>query len=877
MREPARAKLNAISERHTSPHTKTFFHNTSHIAERGTSHADFPHFPVRNNMTTQEVGGDFTAGEKMEPHAHPPPAAAVVSREPVLRDLHDANEFLKQVENIERFLKTAAQTHLQGKRLFTPEFPEYYSMELHLIDTSNAAKAAAKECQEINEKFNTLFRRADVEISAMQARQPSPNSAIMMEKMQNEKAKIHQEREKASKHAYERWKKAVEEIQMAGIDFHHIVVAHLKNKCERLVASLNLEQEVEKLIADALVVKATPPSPPLLVHAPRAGSFSNLGLVQPEAVGIVRERMTQDLRRSVPEEKKEEEEEKEETEEQVISEETLPITPVEQTSDVEENPPPVPTESSEKLLNQRIAAEKRPVTCSTVFAAKTKQEEHDEVLEFNKKYGAGKRPPSCKNEEEEEETPEEKRQRKEQKEWMRQRFAQIMTKILPRYHEMYVSLNGKQRQEISQQFVKINDLHQREDRHRRKKKMAKRKKKKERKSSDSESEDAASNSDLSESCPSSPDGGNGDAAAAAADNNSDESDYSGYEGVLLDRDFRSKGWEDKFLPPPRKKKPDLKWEQGDPNDKKMLQWPPPNMDLENSACVELYDGLLFGCLCRSCLRVLGPESPDCMCRDHRGLLRSQCYQLDGLFFTTVKKRNAWIKLARTERRTRTPIQKHRWTKWRSCEKTELGFGHPVLRKDPDYVNDRRVGSRAHLFLRFVMANHHLRGTYFCVMCGDFLRQNRAYNFCNTCKAWLPFQEIWPLVRKEVESMNDLNSKQKRRIAYKRNHKHKNKDLPKRFAPARWFSGDHYTKCEAQRPKKKAKVYVSPTFSSSDSDEADDEKPNTETSHAIINTTSAYQREPFDLDFSYQILPEPASPTFSSADDDDGGDTKSDTV
>lgn len=179
----------------------------------------------------------------------------------------------------------------------------------------------------------------------------------------------------------------------------------------------------------------------------------------------------------------------------------------------------------------------------------------------------------------------------------------------------------------------------------------------------------------------------------------------------------------------------LRWERGDPD----ADAPRGAADVLGPVAGPLmspYDGLVFGVLCRVCAQTISR----CICRDYRGLRRPQC--AGGLFFPTLRTKNAWIVLRKNTRRVRSRAHQTAWRLWRACQKDLILYGHPVLRKDPANANDPRVGNHVYPFLSFVLRNRTFMGTPSCVVCDDWLAANCVYNICNTCKAWRPFQDYF---------------------------------------------------------------------------------------------------------------------------------------
>ena len=218
--------------------------------------------------------------------------------------------------------------------------------------------------------------------------------------------------------------------------------------------------------------------------------------------------------------------------------------------------------------------------------------------------------------------------------------------------------------------------------------------------------------------------------------------------------------------PFKKKKPFLDCEAGDPNAGIVLHR---DLDTVGSLLAPpmlAYSGLVFGRFCNVCCRVVNWPDMDCMCTDYRGLKRSQC--LDGNCYPTLRMRNGGIILRLNKRRVRSDLHKTKWRKWRTSQRDLLLYGHPKLRVCQKFANDPRVGNHIRCFMRFVFANCATMGTNYCVVCGDVLDVNRAFNFCNTCKSWEPFREIWKDVQKEVRPTTLAKIKERGRLAHRHN-------------------------------------------------------------------------------------------------------------
>ena len=221
--------------------------------------------------------------------------------------------------------------------------------------------------------------------------------------------------------------------------------------------------------------------------------------------------------------------------------------------------------------------------------------------------------------------------------------------------------------------------------------------------------------------------------------------------------------------PFKKKQAFLQWEQGNPNAGQVLN---KVVDMVSSSIalppMIPYNALIFGRFCVICCRVVSLRDPDCICTDYRGLKRSQCK--DQQFFATLRMKNSWVVLKRNVRRSRELEHRSAWRRWRHSQRDLLLFGHPVLRVKQGFKTDPRVGNHLRDFMRFVFANYINLGTNDCVVCGDVLDVNRSFNFCNTCKAWKPFQEIWKDVQKEVRPKNKNAVAKQHRLAHKHNRK-----------------------------------------------------------------------------------------------------------
>jgi len=219
------------------------------------------------------------------------------------------------------------------------------------------------------------------------------------------------------------------------------------------------------------------------------------------------------------------------------------------------------------------------------------------------------------------------------------------------------------------------------------------------------------------------------------------------------------------LTPRKLSKVHQQWEKGNPNAD------PPKMDPQDvigaidAPRMNPHDGLVFGTLCQVCMEQVTATNPDCGCVDYRGLKRSECK--DGLFFPTLRMKNAWIVLRKNKRRVRSQEHKKAWRLWRTSQRDILLLGHPVLRTQAGYGGvDARVGNHIRDFMNFVFENYCYLGTNDCVVCEDGLGVNRAFNFCNTCKAWEPFREIWKSVHARHRAQNSFCSTHVRKATYR---------------------------------------------------------------------------------------------------------------
>ncbi len=234
-----------------------------------------------------------------------------------------------------------------------------------------------------------------------------------------------------------------------------------------------------------------------------------------------------------------------------------------------------------------------------------------------------------------------------------------------------------------------------------------------------------------------------------------------------------------FIIPPhtKKNKRFTYWEEGNPNSGNVLERTLDTASSVSAPAMPLYTGLVLGRFCIVCCQVVHPPDLDCICTDYRGLKRSQCE--DGIFYSTLRMRNAAVPLRRNVRDRRSKPHRRLWSIWRNSQRDLLLNGHQVFRLLPEYVNDPRVGNHVRCFMRFVFANYQIIGTSDCVVCGDDLIVNRSYNFCNTCKAWPIFSRIWVDVQKETRS-NNLEIVSKRRcIAFERNRRLKKEQIKRR--------------------------------------------------------------------------------------------------
>ncbi len=369
------------------------------------------------------------------------------------------------------------------------------------------------------------------------------------------------------------------------------------------------------------------------------------------------------------------------------------------------------------------------------------------------------------------------------------------------YKDVFPELNGPQRKAFAETFVRINDADQKKERQRiGKQRREKKKRLKEIAPSSYDDDLSDDDSDLSETSSSSDD--DDEDPYRDADDRSlcsylGDSDCEGK--LILPKDVSLDGWAENPLPPHRKNPASLRQEEGDPNSGRVLDEIEDTAGPPGAPEMERYDGLVLGHMCRVCMRIVNPDHPDCLCRDYRGLLRSQC--TDGLFFATLRLYNAYVVLRRNERRVRSAEHKRMWRLHRSLQKDLLLFGHPVLRKQPEFAGDPRVGEHVHAFLRFVMANCHKLGTSSCVVCGDFLCENRAYNFCNTCKAWKPFKELWTLVQTELANFDKAGSGKRRRLSYASSRRRKREMIERRLSPSVWCSADDYTQTPGKSMKR----------------------------------------------------------------------------
>lgn len=190
------------------------------------------------------------------------------------------------------------------------------------------------------------------------------------------------------------------------------------------------------------------------------------------------------------------------------------------------------------------------------------------------------------------------------------------------------------------------------------------------------------------------------------------------------------------------------WEAGDPNAD------PPRgtndvVGLIDAPPMPPYDGLVFNNFCMVCTRQLNSHNQDCGCVDYRGLKRFECK--DGLFFPSLRMKNAWIVLRRNKPNVRCGAHRNAWSAWRRAIMDLLLRGHPILRTKAGYGGtDPRVGNHVRSFMEFVFMNFEYRATNDCVVCGDKLAVNRSHNFCRVCKALPQFRGIWKSVQNRCE-------------------------------------------------------------------------------------------------------------------------------
>ena len=212
----------------------------------------------------------------------------------------------------------------------------------------------------------------------------------------------------------------------------------------------------------------------------------------------------------------------------------------------------------------------------------------------------------------------------------------------------------------------------------------------------------------------------------------------------------------------------LRWQAGDPNADEALTASDTPAPLD-APRMPAYDGLVFNSYCVVCAAEVTALDRDCICVDYRGLKRSQCQ--DGLFFPTLRTKNAWIVLRRNPRRVRTKRHKIAWRMWRLCQRDILLHGHPVLRTVAGNRGDPRIENHIRSFLEYVFWNYQSLGHNNCVVCGDVLDVNRSFNFCNTCKSWKLFQDIWEDVNRShgpaARQIHERAQKVARRAEYRR--------------------------------------------------------------------------------------------------------------
>ncbi len=357
-------------------------------------------------------------------------------------------------------------------------------------------------------------------------------------------------------------------------------------------------------------------------------------------------------------------------------------------------------------------------------------------------------------------------------------------KLLQSYAKEYPDLSDTKRSQFSDIFATANDIQQYRRRRRlitRRRIEKKRKRQEEedcRQEEEEEEEDEEYDSDFSSS--------------SSDDDDEAEADGDGMMGfwdidpavrgmrmvsVLCDSDdektklvlpggIAAYAKKHRKVAPFKKKKPFLDCEAGDPNAGHVLHRDLDTVGSLLAPPMHAYSGLIFDRFCKVCCRVVYWPDMDCMCVDYRGFKRSQC--MDGNFFPTLRMRNACIILRLNKRRVRNALHKTKWRNWRTSQRDLLLYGHPKLRVFQKFANDPRVGNHIRCFMRFVFANCQVMGTNNCVVCGDVLDVNRAFNFCNTCKSWEPFREIWKDVQTETKPTTLAKIKERGRLAHKHN-------------------------------------------------------------------------------------------------------------
>ncbi len=355
------------------------------------------------------------------------------------------------------------------------------------------------------------------------------------------------------------------------------------------------------------------------------------------------------------------------------------------------------------------------------------------------------------------------------------------TKLLQSYAREYPDLSDSMRSQFSEVFSTANDIQQYRRRRRLKTRRRIENKRKRQKEEEEEEDDAAAaalkyDSDFTDSSSSSEDEEEEDEmmgfwdidpavrtmrmVSVLCDSDDEESNLVLPGGIAF---FAKKH---RKVAPFKKKKPFLDCEAGDPNAGNVLHRDLDTVGSLLAPPMHSYSGLIFERFCKVCCRVVNWPDMDCICTDYRGLKRSQC--MDGNFFPTLRMRNSCVILRLNKRRVRSDLHKTKWRKWRTSQRDLLLYGHPKLRVSKKFANDPRVGNHIRHFMRFVFANCPIMGTNNCVVCGDVLDVNRAFNFCNTCKSWEPFREIWKDVQKEVKPTTLAKIKERGRLAHKHN-------------------------------------------------------------------------------------------------------------